>query len=647
MRLDPLERLDRAAAVIPDVVATELAGMAVLTYGNLAHRSNALAGRLRAAGAGPGTTVAVVADETQWCDLVVATYACLRAGAAVAPLSASLPPEALAEALNDLAPVVAVVPGGRARLPARLSGLRVEEPAHAAADAAAALAPAPDPDVSPEDVAQVVRTSGTTGRPKLVAATYAELAAADDPVDPPEAPTRERPIVLMTISVGTDATQNLVRDVVRGPLLLVPPRFDAVRYSELLSTRRPLVVGLVPSTAQALLRLLSEQPTDTSSVRTVVCSSAPLALATFDALARAFPRANVLNAFALSEGVGLVNEHRWGRTAAVGRRDATVDVRIVRDGVDVPEGEVGEIWLRRRGAPPRRHLGPVAPDFVASPVTTIRTDGWVATADLGRIDGDGFVYFVDRADDIAVVGGHLVSTLEVEEALLRGPGVTAAAAVRLPHTALGHIVAAVVTGVDEAGVAAVAEAAAAVLPAHKRPRPLVTVAELPLTPNGKIRRDAVRAVVEQYRANVVPALPGVDLVENVRRTWASALDEPGLRLDVDLFDAGGFSLLGGEVAAQLSTLLDRRVPLALVLEHRTPADLALALTDAVASGTLAPSPVIKPRRRGTPSVPGHGDQLGDVIGGPGAGGPVPLHRRRDPRDGWGVEQVAQRNPDPQ
>lgn len=577
--LTVLDRLRRLAEALPDAVATEVDGVAELTYGALEHRSDRLAAGLAAAGVGPGDRVVAVADERDWCDLVVACYATFKVGGTIAPLSARLPAAELAAALAELAAAAVVAPGGAASVPAAARGHLVTE-----RDAVAL----PEPRVGPDDVAQITRTSGTTGRPKLVTTAYGEIGAADDPVEPGELPA-DRPVVLMTVAVGTDATQSLVLDVPRGPLLLVVARFDPVRYAELIERRRVLVVGMVPSAAIALLAAAGDRAVDFSSVRTVVSSSAPLPPSVFDELRAAFPAANVLNAYALSEGVGLVNEHRWGRTGSIGRPDPATEVRIAADdGSALPPGEVGEIWLRRLGVPPRRHLTPPAAGS-----TTIHPDGWVATGDLGHIDADGFVYFVDRRDDLVVTAGHNVSTLEVEDVLLRHPAVRTAAAVGVPHPMLGSVVAAAVTLAEPSSAAVLDHHCARHLSSYKRPRPLLVVDELPLNASGKVLRTELRELVE--RARQAPAAAPADLGELVLSVWVAALGSDGLGPDDDLVGIGGFSLLSAHAAVALSARLDRHVPVATVLEHRTAAELARALADDLAHDRLGPRRTIARR----------------------------------------------------
>jgi acyl-CoA synthetase (AMP-forming)/AMP-acid ligase II len=126
------------------------------------------------------------------------------------------------------------------------------------------------------------------------------------------------------------------------------------------------------------------------------------------------------------------------RPTSVGVPVPICDVRIADDnGVDVPIGTVGEIWIK----------GPtVVPGYWNRPEDTARTftDGWLHSGDLGRVDDEGFLYIVDRAKDMVIRGGENISSIEVEAALFEHPSVLEAAVFAVPHDVLGEEVGAVV-----------------------------------------------------------------------------------------------------------------------------------------------------------------------------------------------------------
>jgi steroid-24-oyl-CoA synthetase len=166
-----------------------------------------------------------------------------------------------------------------------------------------------------------------------------------------------------------------------------------------------------------------------------------------------------------------------------------MEVRIVAaDGGDAPTGEVGEIWLR----------GPtVVRGYFNQPEATAAafTDGWFHTGDLGRLDGEGYLYVVDRLKDVIIRGGENIYAAEVEAVLYEHPDVVEAALVGLPHERLGEEVGAVVRARPGStlGATDVQAHVAARLAAFKVPsRVWVVTEELPRNAAGKVLKRELR-----------------------------------------------------------------------------------------------------------------------------------------------------------
>jgi long-chain acyl-CoA synthetase len=590
VRLTLHEQLVQTVAEGPDRPVVLVDGGGGVTAGELLRRTASVA---RALGDhGRGARLAVVAHEQDFVGFVVACHAGYRLGACVVPLSARLTAEELADALSDVAATTVIVVGspagdrvsGAVELIAARRGPAPASIVHLDDLLSRNLPPAAEPGTfAADDLAYLVRTSGTTGRPKLVAVSYGNLCA-QYPVEPWSDALAAT--VLMTASIGSEATQALVHDCVRGPTVVIPPTFDARRHCELIELHRPSVVGLVPSSAIAVLHVAEGHPYDLSSVRCVVSSSAPLPPAVFAELAERFPGATVYNAYALSEGVALVNDFAHGRPDSVGRPGPDTQLRIVDEHGDAAApGTVGEIWLRHPGEPPRRHLGEVGAQG-----TRITPDGWVATGDLGRVDADGYVYFVDRRDDIIVTAGHNVSSVEVEAVLATDHRVRQAAVVGVPDPVLGSAIVAAVITAAPVDPAELHRLCAARLAPAKRPSAIRVVDELPLTATGKVRKEAVRRMVTAP-AGIAGAGGVLDAVLAGWTTVTGTVPD----LDADLFDAGGHSLLAARLAVALSVQLAVQVPLALVLDQRTPRQVATVIAGELAAGRLARRRMISPR----------------------------------------------------
>jgi acyl-coenzyme A synthetase/AMP-(fatty) acid ligase len=156
------------------------------------------------------------------------------------------------------------------------------------------------------------------------------------------------------------------------------------------------------------------------------------------------------------------------------------------DGEPLPAGETGEVWMRSPTAS-RTYFGDTAA------TGEVFRDGWVRMGDLGRLDGDGYLYLVDRESDVIKSGAYKVSTLHVEEAVYQHPAVVEAAAFGVPHPALGKAVAVAVVGaVDHTELRAFLTGR---LAPHEQPYRLVTLDSLPRNHGGKVDKRTLREAV--------------------------------------------------------------------------------------------------------------------------------------------------------
>jgi acyl-CoA synthetase (AMP-forming)/AMP-acid ligase II len=214
----------------------------------------------------------------------------------------------------------------------------------------------------------------------------------------------------------------------------------------------------------------------------------------------ALPRAGFLNLYGQTEAIvsGLPRElhvldgpDAGEALRSVGFPFPGVRVRIVGDdGCDVPVGEAGEIVVRSDS------LFRGYWDDPAATLATLR-DGWCRTGDVGRCDGRGLLYLVDRKKDVIITGGENVFSPEVEDVLSSLDAVAACAVVGAPDEKWGEAVCAVV--VPTAGTTltleAVQEFVRSRLAGYKVPRRLVIVAELPVLASGKVDKKRLRVDV--------------------------------------------------------------------------------------------------------------------------------------------------------
>jgi len=258
---------------------------------------------------------------------------------------------------------------------------------------------------------------------------------------------------------------------------------------------------LVPTAIQALLNHPATRATDFSSLRSLIYAGSPISV---EVLSQAIDTFGCeMSQFYGSTEMWIVTllrpeQHQPTRPhtlASCGSPMAGVQIRIVGpDGEDVPDGSVGELWVRS----PTAFAG-----YYNQPETTAAamTDGWYRTGDVGRRDAEGLYYVVDRLKDMIITGGENVYSIEVERALGSHPDVSGAAAIGVPDTRWGEAVTAFVTlrSGNTTTADELREFCRELIAAYKIPKSIAIVQELPMTPSGKVRKAALRALAESQR----------------------------------------------------------------------------------------------------------------------------------------------------
>ncbi len=489
------DQLRTMAAAYPDHVAYRNLGDGTsITFAAWDRRSNRLARGLGDRGVAPGDRVAILMSADHILDWIVAYSATHKLGAVAVPLNNRLTPPEVSGIL-DHAEVSAVVTSGSyggsvgpligslpsLHLVATVGGpgidgaLDIEQVL--ADDDAAVQAP-----LTGDDLADIMYTSGTTGKPKGVAVRHSQVARV-----PNQLPEWQGTGWLTASPVFTFAGLGFIHNPMKaGMVVLHLPTFDAGRWLAVVEQERPPSAFVVPAMAQLLIHHPDFESADLSSLRLLVLGSAPLAPNTLRVLQAKLPGAAVLNSYGMTEGghatFTMDPEAARTRPGAVGRPTPPVEVRIVGDdGESLPVGEVGEVLTRNPGG----HR-----QYYRDPEATARQweGGWLHTGDLGRLDADGYLYIVGRKKEMIVRGGMNVYADDVEAVLQAHPAVVEAAVVGIPHEVLGEDVAAYVVFRPGSGTTTdeVIAFAGAQLADYKVPRRVVVVTELPRNAGGKV-----------------------------------------------------------------------------------------------------------------------------------------------------------------
>jgi acyl-CoA synthetase (AMP-forming)/AMP-acid ligase II len=341
----------------------------------------------------------------------------------------------------------------------------------------------------PGDLADILYTSGTTGRPKGVAVSHANASMIGDipPSWSGEGWVHASPLF-------TFAGIALVYTPMKlGLRVLYLPKFGATRWLDLVEAERPTASFLVPAMTHLLLDHPRFEAADLSSIGMCSVGSAPLAPFVVERLQDKMPDAVVSNNYGMTEAGSAYAIMPKGeavkRPGSVGQIAPPAVVKIV-DGDDQPlaPNEVGEVRLQIPGRQ-REYFGD--PDATAD---TWR-DGWLVTGDLGKLDDEGYLYIVGRSKDVIIRGGNNVHAADVEHVLVQHDAVAEVAVVGAPHPVLGEDVVAFV--VLHPGWATDGEALRAYgmtqLADYKVPRQFHFVEELPRNATGKVIKPELRA----------------------------------------------------------------------------------------------------------------------------------------------------------
>jgi long-chain acyl-CoA synthetase len=364
----------------------------------------------------------------------------------------------------------------------------------------------PEDDARSDDEAVVIFTSGTTGQAKAASIPFRSLESSARTIAtglgvgaegrPLANPPRTPQVVFVALAHmgGLLATQTSWS--VGKPFLFVP-KFEADTAFALIERFQLTTLAMTP----AMVFDLAYAPGDRSiaPVKSVSCGTAPLPESTRLAFERRYG-APILRNYGQTEFTGAIAFERYDDVKAgrrpplsVGRLADGVEVRIVGEGdVDLPFGEVGEIWARG-GSSMAGYLG-----ADGAPKAGREAEGWIATGDLGTLDADGFVAIVGRSRDLMICGGFNVYPAVVEAAVNEVAGVIDCAVAGKPDERLGEVP--VVAVVAESGATVELEplrtALRTRLAGYELPRDLRIIEAIPRTPNGKVDRPAVAALFD-------------------------------------------------------------------------------------------------------------------------------------------------------
>jgi acyl-CoA synthetase (AMP-forming)/AMP-acid ligase II len=492
----------------PAVVDGEVA----LTWAELHDASRQAAAALVVAGIEPGDRVAMWAPNGwRW---IVAVHGLLRAGAVLVPVNTRFKGAEAAVVLGRSGAKalittrtfldtdhVALLERAGADLPALRTTIVAEGEAWdafiaTATDDGRAEAHRRSEALGPDDVSDILFTSGTTGVPKGVVMTHGRtLCVATDWVAMTGLTADDRYLMVNPYFHMFGLKAGILAATAAGAAMHPEPVFDADRVLARVAETGITVLPGAPTIYQALLDHPQRGAHDLSSLRVAVTGAADIPVELIRRVRDELPFDVVVSGYGLTEAgtatATALDADPEVVATTVGEPRPGFEVRILDGDVEQPRGEAGEIVLRG----PSVMLGYLDdPDATAA---TLSPDGWLRTGDLGTLGDDGNLRIVGRSKDMFIVGGFNAYPAEIENALLRHPDVRQAAVIGIPDDRLGEVgMAFVVTASGDPAVAdEIKTWAKDEMANYKVPRVVEVVDELPVNATGKVVKDELRTRV--------------------------------------------------------------------------------------------------------------------------------------------------------
>ncbi len=471
-----------------------------ITYRQLNERINRVANGLKAMGIKKGDVVSVYLPNCP--DYFYVWFGILKLGAVFGPINALFKGDEVRHVLSDSGAVavatsqtlIDTINAAKPSCPALQHVICLEGAAGGASAYAdllkqpAELAPV---EIARDDLAAIVYTSGTTGKPKgamLSHWNYVWDTMASAELVP--VPIGEGRLGLVLPLFHANAQVTSLTQFLTGGCVAMWERFSPTDFWETVDRYKPKTFSSVPTMLSILLSAPVGEGLDISSLDFVISGAAPLPVDVMHRFEEAFGL-RIIEGYGLTEGtcVSSLNPY-WGvrKAGSIGLPIRGQAMRIVDDEMrEMPPGEYGEIVVK----------GPnVMQGYYNNSKATAQTivDGWLRTGDMGYLDGDGYVFIVDRKKDMIIRGGENIYPREIEEVLFTHPQIADATVIGRSDVVWGEQVVAVIVPTANASLTIdeVIGFCKERLADYKLPRDVVFRSDLPKTLTGKVQKKALK-----------------------------------------------------------------------------------------------------------------------------------------------------------
>ncbi|MGN0931831.1 AMP-binding protein [Falsigemmobacter intermedius] len=491
--MNPALWLKRTADLSPSAPALFQGQQCLADYAAFRDQAAAFAEGLKRRGIAPGDRVAIFMKNCT--DYLVAEFGIWWAGAVVVPVNAKLH-GAEADWITENSGAKLVIAAEGAGLS---HGLPQIAPGSSGwAEMLSRPGPAEPFEMEPHHPCWLFYTSGTTGRPKGVILTAANLGAATSDYLADVDQVFAEDVALYAAPMSHGAGFYCLPHVVRGARHCVPESggFEPAEIFDLAEALGRIHMFAAPTMVKRLTAEARASGRRGQGLRSVIYGGGPMYLADITEAQQIFGDIFIqiygqgecpMTITTLSRAEVADRSHpEWqSRLGSVGRAFTSVQVRVAdAQGRPLPPGEIGEILVK--GAP-------VMAGYWQNDKATAETirDGWLRTGDMGALDGAGYLTLHDRSKDVIITGGTNVYPREVEEALLTHPGVVEVSVIGRPDPEWGENIVAFVVG-EALQVSDLEAHLAARIARFKRPKEWHFVTELPKNNYGKILKTELR-----------------------------------------------------------------------------------------------------------------------------------------------------------
>ncbi len=579
------ELFEKQVGKTPEAVAVVF-GEEELSYGELNRRANQLAHYLRELGVKPEERVAICVERSL--EMVVGLLGVMKAGGAYVPMDVAYPIERLRFMLEDSQAGILITNRSMERRLAEARGSRVwaEEMGemverYADADVVGSVASA--------NLAHIIYTSGSSGRPKAVAGVHAAVVnrlQAEHEI----APWGKEDICCQKTPLGfVDAVAEIWGPLLQGRRLVVASEEEASNPEELLELIRKQEITRLVS-VPALARAMMENPRSERALKGLrqwTLSGEALSSDLLRQLQGRLPQCRLFNLYGSSE---VAADATWYAreevvvvverdTVPIGRPIANMQVYVLDSYLEpVPVGVVGELYVGGEGVARGylRQSDLTAERFVANEYGR-EGSRLYRTGDRGRYLCDGNLKFIGRVDAQVKVRGYRIELGEIEARLREREGVREAVVVAREEEGGEKRLVAYYTRAAAVGAEQLREHLAASLPEYMVPAAYVGMERMPLTANGKLDRKALPApegdayVVREYEE------PEGEMEESLAGIWAEVLHVERVGRQDNFFELGGHSLLAVRVIARVREALKVEVGIRDLFAHSVLRDFASGL----------------------------------------------------------------------